>query len=431
MLAQMPTLFAGELDCSRINIHDDRDANDFLQHMRTFSDDFGIEEGVEAVHLQSCNLTKMCDNAYKTLLGSLSKFKNLQRLRVNGCRLSAGRVVQLMLAVKDMDNFKKSKDESTMWSELAIGGNEIDDVAFHVIYKTVNVYLMGVGTLSLMHTDITDHSMLAISHMFPNVKKLFLSNTKVRGTGVATLTKNMRTLCLLALDNTLVDGQGCSSILEAMTARNDKKYIVRLEVWLRGVPDANDEWKMLFDWISTPRHLQNFHIKHDRLLMLGQRPCHVVQVHDTLWIALHISNVGKFAVRYLRVVCTKSIIDIAKEAICILNEIALTIGKDTSGSKSSQKKREQLWRDVLLEHSNNTDRIRGKSYKLGIVQLTRKNKFTGVSDMSYNVSHALLEVPRPSTECVIDVEAEEEDESALVRNSNGAFVGTKRPRVSG
>lgn len=432
MPVEMPELNAGELDFCQVQLSTSDDAHAFVAHMRTFSHNNHeyVADRVLAVHMGCCNLSILSDALYRRLLDSLSTFTNLQRLRVNNCQLTGARIVALMAVVKSMRNFMKLNEDTSLvevgktsiiWSELAIGGNEINDHVFAEMYTTLAAPLHGVGTLSIMHCDITDRSIVPLSNLFPSTKRLFLCNTKVEGTTVADAVKNMRRLNLMGMDGTLVSGQGSASILEAMIARSQFRTIEPLEVWLRKViPGPDDKWNKLLDFSSSAKHASNFAIKHDRQVHIGHRPRHVAQVYDFLTLRLHISGLEPFVFPYERVVCTKAILTIAKEAINELNMIAMADDKDVQDKMIMKRRRayRKAFADLFAEGY-----FYNKRYVVGVVELHRTNRFTGESDMTYAVDHSLLGTPQPDTDYVIDVEAEQV--APFSYNSDGALIAPK------
>lgn len=432
MPVEMPSLVAGEIDFYQVQVNTSDDAEAFVVHMRTFSHnqhDY-LADCVKAVHMSSCNLSTFSDAQYRKLLDSLATFKNLQRLRVNNCNLSRARVVDLMKVVKSMPNFLNPNEDHSIgeggtttiiWSELAIGGNEIDDHTFAETYTAVNAPLRGVGILSIMHCRITDASIVPISNLFPCTKKLFLCNTLVEGTTVAAALRNMRQLNIMGMDATYVSGAGSASILEAMVTRSQVRTIVPLEVWLRGVmPGPDDTWNKLLDFSSSAKHASNFSIKHDRQVHIGHRPRHVAQVYELLTLKLHISGLDPFVFPYERVVSTKAVLTIAKEAINELNMIAMADDKDVQDRIIMKRRRayREAFADLFAEGY-----FYNKRYKVGVVQLTRINRFTGETDMSYAVDHALLAVPEPHTDYTLDVEAEQV--APFSYNSDGALIAPR------
>ena len=64
-----------------------------------------------------------------------------------------------------------------------------------------------------------------------------------------------------------------------------------------------------------------------------------------------------------------------------------------------------------------------KRYVVGVVQLTRTNRFTGETDMCYAVDHSLLAVPQPDTDYTLDVEAEQV--APFTYNSDGALIAPR------
>lgn len=432
MPVEMPALVVGEIDFCQVPVNTSDDAEAFVAHMRTFShnqQDY-LADRVKAIHMGGCNLGMLNDAHYRKLLDSLATFKNLQRIRANNCNLNRARVVDLMKVVKSMPNFLNPNEDppiveggatTTIWSELAIGGNEVDDHTFAEIYNAVNTPLRGVGILSMIKCGITDVSIVPISNLFPSTKKLFLCNTSVGGTTVAAALRNMRQLNIMGMDATFVSGQGAASILEAMMARSQCRTIEPLEVWLRGVmPGPDDTWNKLLDFSSSAKHASNFAIKHDRQVHIGHRPRHVAQVYDILTLKLHISGLDPFVFPYERVVCTKSILTLAREAVNELNMIAMADDKDVQDKLIMRRRKayREAFADLFADGY-----FYDKRYKVGVVQMNRINRFTGETDMSYSVDHSLLAVPQPDTDYVIDVEAEEV--APFSYNSDGALIAPK------
>tara|TARA_B110000967_G_scaffold40462_1_gene40365 strand:+ start:4689 stop:6005 length:1317 start_codon:yes stop_codon:yes gene_type:complete len=432
MPVEMPSLIAGEIDFYQVPVNTSDDAEAFVVHMRTFSHNQHEYQAdrVRAVHMGGCNLSTLSDAHYRKLLDSLATFKNLQRLRVNNCNLSRARVVDLMKVVKSMSNFLNPNEDppiveggttTTIWSELAIGGNEIDDHTFAETYNAVNAPLRGVGILSMIKCGITDASVVPISNLFPCTKKLFLCNTSVRGATVATALRNMRQLNIMGMDATFVSGQGSASILDAMVTRSQCRTIEPLEVWLRGVmPGPDDTWNKLLDFSSSARNASNFAIKHDRQVPIGHRPRHVAQVYELLTLKLHISGLDPFVFPYERVVCTKAVLALAREAINELNMIAMADDKDVQDRIIMRRRKayREAFADLFAEGY-----FYNKRYLAGVVQMNRTNRFTGETDMTYAVDHSLLGVPQPDTDYVLLVEAEQV--APFSYNSDGALIAPR------
>lgn len=413
-----------------------------VMHLRTFSHNWGEHRAshVKAVSMRSCDLSTLSDSLYRTLLDSLAMFTNLQRLRVSDCKLSHVRLISLMKVVKSMPNFiepnkdaplVQNKTRCITWSELAIGGNEIDDHTFTAMCKEVGGPLLGVGIVCMMNCRITDESVINISRMFPSVRNLFLCNTRIEGTTVAAAVGAMQELNLLGMDSTLVSGKGCTSIVEAMQARKTSPTVTPLEVWLRKiVPCPDDKWIKLLDFSSNARNSRNasnarsardFVIKHDFQVPIGSRPRYETQVYDLLTLRLRLSFFSPFVVVYEQVACTRPIMDIAKEAVDELNMVALGDEKEVKNKMVMRRKMayREVFADLFAEGY-----FYNRRYVVGVVQMSRTNKFTRETEMTYAVDNSLLGVPRTDTEYSLDVEADEV--APFVYNGDGALVEPKR-----
>tara|TARA_B110001450_G_scaffold62131_1_gene58916 strand:- start:4848 stop:6176 length:1329 start_codon:yes stop_codon:yes gene_type:complete len=433
-----PDLFAGCLDFSFLRLIYEQDAAALVEHVRTFSHNSQAHTAphVRAVDMGHCNLSTLSDDLYQRLLDYLSRFTNLERLRVNNCALSHTRVVSLMIVIKSLPNFQRPREhtplvpnghKSLIFSELAIGGNEIDDHTLHAIYTAMDSPMLGIGILSLMDCSITNVYVVdVLCRLFPSVAKLFLCNTKVDGSTMEDAVGLLCRLRVLGMDRTPTSGDGAKSIYKAMVKRTIGKSTtvpsnMPLEVWLRGVtPGPDSAWEELLNFSSNGKNSVNFILKHDRRVAVGNRLRHTAKVYETLTVKLCISGFSPFEIPYERVVCTKAIFNIAKEAINELNMISMD--DQTHVKDNMIKKRRELYRRVVGDFLFGLGRL-NKQYEVGFVQLTCTNKFTGDKSMSYDVGSALLPVPRADTDYVLEVEAVEAE--GFSYNNDGARIVSK------
>lgn len=426
----VPDLNCGEVDFTEVPLDDDHDAHVFMLHMRHFSHNSAthLADKVRSINLGGCNLNTLSHYRFGQFLECVKRFINLERIRVSRCHLASARVVMLMNVIKYITPFAMPQEHAGFsptsmvtrtLSTLSLGSNDIDDHTITNVYSELGMPLNGVGTLSIMGCGITDASIVPISNLFPSLQKLLLCNTYVEGVTMSSALKNLRSLNVLGLDGSHVAGDGALEILDAMVSRSKMQRVVPLEVWLRGVHPPDDQWSKLLAFSSNAKNVSNFAVKHDLLVSLAVRPRHVVQVYDSIAVRVRISGLDPFVIPYERIVCSKSVLKMAKEAVDELNMIAM--GDDKDVNDKMIMKRRRVYREVFA-HLFETGYFMNKAYKVGVVQFTRINRFTNDREMTYAVGHSLLGPPSSDSDYELDVEAEQVAPVQL--NAEGARVLT-------
>lgn len=408
---ELPCIVSGELNFSKADVCDAHDASAVARHVGAFASNpyFYTADQVRALNfgtgLRTCDLHHCDKRAFRQIVKSVPEFVNLQQLRVHGCGLTSVRLAQLLSAVAKLANFS---GETPAHATLIAGGNAVDDDG--CAQFACAGALRGVRQFALTRCDITDRSLPVIAALVPNAHVVHLSKTRIAGVGVAKLLGALQSCHLIGLDDTHMVGEGAVEVLSAMRARESSAPSAPLEAWMRGVA-PNDKWTSLLLFASSAKNSKRFVVKHDLQAPLGSVPRHLVQVvecvHVRLWLPPPLPSPVEVVEE--RVLCTKSVHQIAKDAITELNLVAR--GDERMPRDRLVRKRRLAYREAL-EATFASGSLMNKFYSVGGVQFTTRDPNTNETCSTRDVSDRLLGVPMSHVRYEIDVEAHEAESPA-------------------
>lgn len=257
---------------------------------------------------------------------------------------------------------------------LNLAANSIDGQDLRGIVSAMGKPLQGLCVLHLSHTLVDDSCLATITAGFPMLEELHLHDTRVELLKAKPFIKSMRRLRLLNCDNTRVEGAGADRVREAMLERRSAGSPVELEVWLRGL-QVDSSWVPLLHFCaSKAQHLGAYRVKHDLQVQTRRADKHGVKLHSEVGVKLMFGSADEVTVRHPRVVCTKTALQLAQEAISELNLVAIRDERVVNDLVTMQLRR--AYRGALKEHSL-AGKLDGKEFEMSMLSLRRSHLYNG------------------------------------------------------
>jgi hypothetical protein len=354
-------------------------------------------ERVRSLSFFSCDLGALGDQAFELVVKSIRDFSHLQILRMNGCCLCTTRLKAIVGCLKDHYHFV---NDNAQRSELYFGGNQVLDASFlDARWRPFK----GVSTFSITRTGITDIDLSVIASTFPNLKNLYLCKTMVECKHLSASLRSLPQLRILGLDSTPCGDVGVRQILGAMKERCHNECVGALEVWLRDVKRPTTEWDELLKFVSSRENLDKFVLKHDMQNAIYTFPRHAIASHSNVVVAVYISGHAPFVVNYGKVLSSRSVQFIAKDAI---NELNLFLMCDEKKAKDSDiMARKAAFRIAFARLFADVE-VNRHHYVPGCVQFIKTDLHNGHKEANYYIANELIGKPNPRCEYLIEVEAE-------------------------
>lgn len=396
MHEEFPQVYLGALRFERFCDWHAESLRDFARHCSP--------ERVRSLCFFSCNLSALGDEAFELVVASIQCFSHLQILKINGCCLCTTRLKAIVGCLKDHYHFA---NDNSQRSELYFGGNNVLDASF---LDARWAPLRGVGTFSITCTGITDVDLKLVASTFPMLKNLYLCKTGVECKHISALVRSLPRLQILGLDSTPCGDVGVRQILNAMKERcqvqEDSGPLDEchgLEVWLRDVQSPTTEWDDLLKFVSSRENLDKFVLKHDMQNAICTFPRHAIASHSNVVVAVYISGHKPFVVNYGKVLCSKSVQFIAKDAI---NELNLFLMCDEKKAKDPDiMSRKTAFRIAFARLFADAE-VNRNHYVPGCVQFIKTDVHNGNVEANYYTGNELLGKRNARCEYLIEVEAE-------------------------
>lgn len=397
MHEEFPQVYIGELRFERF-------CDSYAKSLRDFARQCN-PESVRSLCFSGCNLGALEGDAFDLVVESIRRFAHLQILKMNGCNLCTTRLKAIMGCLKDHHYFANDNAQS---SKLYFGLNNVLDASF---LDERWAPLRGVGTFSITCTGIADMHLNMVASTFPMLRNLYLCNTKVECKHISALVRSLPRLQILGLDSTPCGDVGVRQILNAMKERRQFHENVGLldegpaplEVWLRDVRNPTTEWGDLLKFVSSRENLDKFVLKHDMQNAICTFPRHAIASHSNVVVAVYISGHEPFVVNYGKVLCSKSVQFIAKDAI---NELNLLLMCDEKKVKDPDiMARKTAFRMAFARLLADAE-VNRHHYVPGCIQLIKTDVHSGNVEANYYTGNELLGKRNARCKYVIEVEAE-------------------------
>ena len=286
--------------------------------------------------------------------------------------------------------------------ELNLAANNVTSEDFKRIVRGMGKPLHGLCVLHLSHTPVDDSCLPSVAALCPMVEQLHLHHTFVKMLNAKNLIRSARRLHLLNCDHTRVEGTGANRLREAMLERRATGSPVELEVWLRGLR-VDGAWVPLLHFCaSKAQHLGAYRVKHDLQVQTRRADKHGVKVHSEVDVRLMFGSSDEVTVRHSCVVCTKSALQLAQEAIAEMNLVAIRDERHVNDLVTMQLRR--AYRSALKEHSM-AGKLDGKEFELGMLALRREHLYNGSTRESFDPEE-ILGAPEFAVRLVLWVEVE-------------------------
>lgn len=258
--------------------------------------------------------------------------------------------------------------------ELNLAGTSMDSCGFHRFATSLGAPLRGLCVLHLSTTRVDDDCLVAVAGACPQLRELHAHHTKVELACATPFIAALPQLRLLNCDSSRVCGKGAGRILEAMRARLARRSQVKLEVWMRGMPVSSSWMALLHFCASKGLHLGMYRVKHDLQEQTRRSERHGVKLHPEVQVELMFNAAEKATVIHTGVVCTKTSLQLAEEAVLELNLVAVRDARGVHDAVTMRLRR--AYRAALSEQSSR-GALDDKQYRVGMLFLRRVHKYTG------------------------------------------------------
>lgn len=397
MQEEFPQVYIGELRFERF-------CDSYATSLRDFARQCN-PESVSSLCFSGCNLGALRDDAFELVVKSIRCFAHLQILKMNGCNLCTTRLKAIMRCLKDHHYFANDNAQS---SKLYFGLNNVFDASF---LDARWAPLRGVGTFSITATGISDVDLEIIASTFPRLINVYLCKTNVECKYICALVRSLPRLQILGLDSTPCGDVGVRQILNAMKERcqvhEDSGLLderaAPLEVWLRDVQSPTMEWDDLLKFVCSRENLDKFVLKHDMQNAICTFPRHAIASHSNVVVAVYISGHEPFVVNYGKVLCSKSVQFIAKDAI---NELNLFLMCDEKKVKDPDIMARKTAFRIAFARLFLDAEVNRHHYVPGCIQFIKTDVHSGNVEANYYTGNELLGKRNARCEYLIEVEAE-------------------------
>ena len=372
----------------------------------------GSAKAVRLVSFRGCDMLAARGDA---VAKALSRLEVLQHVDLMGCNVDPETAASLLsCALPRLRAFKckfepdpESEDEEiegyeipeenkqhrmrldmALPPELNLGGNRLDSSGLRRFASSMGAPLLGLCVLNLGSTQVDDDCLPTLAGAFPMIEELHLHHTLVRLLSARSFIKSMRRLRLLNCDHSRVEGQGADRIKAAMVDRRSAGSPVPLEVWLRGLR-VDAAWIPLLQFCaSKAQHLGAYRVKHGLQVQTRRSNKHGVKLLPEADVVLLFGSADSATVTHSRVVCTKTALQLAQEAISELNLVAIRDEKDVHDKVTMELRR--AYRCALREHSL-SGKLDAREFELSMLCLQRKQVYNGSVTESFDPEELLGE----------------------------------------
>ena len=361
---------------------------------------------VTSLRLSRCKLGSLSAQGFKNLVESVNRFTHLCILDVSGCGLCGDQLGKILLSLCKHDLFLKrgALARSTRKAELHIGNNPVHDASF--LQGLGNCKLMGVSTLNIMETNISDDDLPVIACRFPNLERLFLSGTRVECRDLSNIVASMVHLHTLGLDSTPCGDVGVDQVRASMSIAAAAIPSRPLEVWLRDVQPPTSKWYELLRFVAQNQrdNVYSLVLKHDMQNSIGQFPRHAIASYENVVVVVHIYNHSSVRINYGKTLCSRSVASIAEDAINELNLFLMCDEREVRDRLVMARK--LAFREAFEKAVSIRGGFPSRRYVIGCFQITKTDRYSGEVQADYYPARKLL--GRENTRCdyVIEVEAE-------------------------
>lgn len=432
-----------ELRLSECNTGDGGDWNRVMQEVLEQAD------SVRSISFRKCDLVRA---PRQQLCEMLCRLKNLQRIDVSGCGLTAAQLEEILgralpvlpcfaslvreatpepepqansAQTTEQDAFDEmeaarllgegnddaaedadSGDQDQAYggpprpylrSHLNLSGNAIDNDGMNLLFGSVNCQLDGVQSLDLSYTNICDFCSPVLCKVFTYLEELHVSHTRFIGFDLSRLLKEMQNVSLVNMDSCPVVYKTAEAVRTAITERLGRALSLRpLSVWMRGV-DIDGRWEDLFTFCSMPQHQEHFEVKHDLQCRKRQKTTgakHTVEIHSEVHVELMLPRGESVKVVHPNVLATEAVHKFAKE--CVVAELNLVCCNDTREVNIlAVRAIRKRYREVLWPLKERGVIRTGETHKVDSVQIKYTNVFTHAEVDAQPVrSRDILGMPR-------------------------------------
>jgi hypothetical protein len=179
-----------------------------------------------------------------------------------------------------------------------------------------------VTRLCVAESRVTDACLAVLPKLYPNLEEIHAQKTLITGKGLDVLMSSLPRLRMINLDQAAVTPECASALLRAFKARPAGRGAPVVAVSILGIGELDTKWSKLLEIACNGRVASSFRVRTDLQKPLGQRPCHAVQIHDTVDVHVHLDGHPPFEMLHLGVPASRPIMYVAKDAITELNLIA-------------------------------------------------------------------------------------------------------------
>lgn len=375
------------------------------------------DEGV--VNARAVRFEGMVGHRPQDISRMLVEMKRLYSLSLSGLRMDGSSIKTVLVGIlPQIPLFAGGGEDGERGADLDLSRNCIESDQFVSLCKGLGSPLFGVSRLNLSETSIDDDCFPAIAKCFPAMQFLHLHGTPVHGCGgwIGSLVQRLPRLELLDVDDTSFGERGAVDVFENIRKRSVSGSLVPFDLWARGLPSPmTSEWNQLLDWCSLSKHEGRYFVKHD--LLNGQR--HVrsrqaVYEHRLVEVRLETSHAPSVVLSLRDVVCTKSVLQLARDVIDELTLLCIDFERENLASRdrSTADRRRQC--RAAFSHLHRSGRLVGKEFVLGVVQLKRRNTRTGEVSLEWmDVSTRILGKPMSDVALCVEMEVEIRDRTPL------------------
>tara|TARA_B100001094_G_C18188826_1_gene805743 strand:- start:3375 stop:3974 length:600 start_codon:yes stop_codon:yes gene_type:complete len=181
------------------------------------------------------------------------------------------------------------------------------------------------------------------------------------------------------------------------------EFFFPLEVWLRDVQGPTTEWDDLLKFVSSRENLDKFVLKHDMQNAICTFPRHAIASQSNVVVAVYISGHEPFVINYGKVLCSRSVQFIAKDAIHELNLFLMCDEKKVRDPDIMARK--TAFRIAFARLFSDAE-VKRYHYVPGCIQFIKTDVRSGNVEADYYAGNKLLGKRSAHCKYLIEVEAE-------------------------
>lgn len=241
--------------------------------------------------------------------------------------------------------------------------------------------------LCVAESQLTDACLTVLPTLFPRLEELHAQKTKLSGKGLDTLLAALPGLRVINMDEAAVTSDCARALLNAYKSRQAATHASELAVSVLRVGELDTKWSKLLEVACNGRAASTFRVRTDLQKPFGQRPCHAIQVHETVAVHVHLDGYPPFEMVHLGVPASRPIVYVAKDAVTELNLVAS--GDVKVVAEPSVAGRRAKYR-AAFEELYTDGHFFSKTFKTGRVWLETLDLLSGTTTTANDVHDKLM-----------------------------------------